>query len=375
MRIALVHSFYETEQVSGENVAVERQIAALGRAGHDVHLVARRTSDLQGKFGYKARAALTTATGRGPSPLSRLQEIRPDIVHVHNLFPNWGSDWLARWQGPVVSTLHNFRTVCARGTLARAGAECLLCPERSSVSAVLYRCYRDSAVASIPLAIATRGPIEQHPLIAGSDCVIVLSEAAASAFTALGLPSERLFVLPNFVPDGGPAAAPIEDRWLLAGRLSIEKGVVPLLKAWPPEVPLDVVGTGPEEAEARAVAPPTVRFLGSLRPDELRAVMRARQGLIFPSLSREHSPLVYLEALEAGLPVVALNGCWPADDVAAHRLGAQLDSLERAHLVEALGAVKAQRTVLSLRCRATFEERFSERRWVTRLLGVYQAVA
>lgn len=379
MRISLVHSFYSADQVSGENVVVERQRDALVRAGHEVQVVARHTDDLAARRGYRARVSFTTATGRGPSPLGELRKFEPEVVHVHNLFPNFGTSWCADWDGALVATLHNFRTICSNGTLTRDGHNCTECPAGSPLAAVRHRCYRGSALATVPLAIASRRSPNQHPLLRRAERLIVLSQFVADTYSGLGVPREKLVLLPNFVPANFISAHPlaadtVHSRWLLAGRLSPEKGSVALLAAWPPDVPLDVVGSGPDEERARSIAPSSVRFLGSVDSSTLSEMMRSAAGLVFPSTWREHSPLIYLEALMAGLPVVALRGSSPAEDVESHGLGRVVDSLDTAELREATEAVMTARRSLGQRCRESFERRFSEDRWVENLLCVYTSV-
>jgi hypothetical protein len=71
-----------------------------------VRIIAARTDALVSNGGYKLRSTVTvtvtvaTGSGSGPSPLKDLEEFRPDVVHVHNLFPNWGTGWLDGWEGP-----------------------------------------------------------------------------------------------------------------------------------------------------------------------------------------------------------------------------------------------------------------------------------
>ena len=38
-------------------------------------------------------SALTVATGRGPDAEAELAAFAPDVVHVHNTFPTWGTLW------------------------------------------------------------------------------------------------------------------------------------------------------------------------------------------------------------------------------------------------------------------------------------------
>ena len=85
-----------------------------------------RTSGIQRRT-YPLEAAATVATGLGPSPIEQLRRFRPDVVHVHNLFPNFGKRWLRTWDGPMVATMHNYRPICPAATLFRDGRVCRDC--------------------------------------------------------------------------------------------------------------------------------------------------------------------------------------------------------------------------------------------------------
>ena len=139
MKIALVHSFYRSGP-SGENAVVELQAAALSRAGHEVTVVSRSTDSLMARPLYSLEAAYRVITGRGANPLKELELLGPDVVHVHNLFPNFGDRWMFAARQPIVVTQHNFRSVCAAGILWRDGSPCELCPTVGTHHAVRNGC-------------------------------------------------------------------------------------------------------------------------------------------------------------------------------------------------------------------------------------------
>jgi len=87
MRIAVVGSFCSASQPSGENNVVQVQIMALREAGHEALSIRQDTDELQGGlFALKTGIDVALGTGRAPTPV--LRDFKPDIVHVHNLFPN-----------------------------------------------------------------------------------------------------------------------------------------------------------------------------------------------------------------------------------------------------------------------------------------------
>ncbi|MER5890863.1 glycosyltransferase family 4 protein [Streptomyces sp. NPDC001941] len=372
LRIALVHSFYASGQPSGENEAVRDQARALRAAGHEAVLVSASTDELQGSRLYPLRAAARVATGHGSSPLARLHELAPDVVHVHNLFPNFGRAWVRRWRGPLVATLHNYRPLCAAATLYREGAACTSCPDGDRWAGLRQGCYRGSRAATAPLAWAGRAGAAGDPLLARADRLVMLSPLSRDTYVRAGVPRGRTALVPNFAELPRPAPAAAGDRWVFAGRLTREKGIAELLRIWPSDVGLDVVGDGELAAECRAVAPPSVAFHGSLDRVELRARLASWRGLVFPSRWREAAPLVYVEALAAGLPVLAFDGSSVADAVRAGGTGRVVD------WDQPLGPVlkEAAESFPGLRphCRAVYEAEFTREIWARRMTALYESV-
>jgi glycosyltransferase involved in cell wall biosynthesis len=374
MRIALVHSFYASAQPSGENQVVCAQVDALRGAGHDVLLVARYTDRVILERGYRIRTGLGVATGLGPDPTADLRAFSPDVVHVHNLFPNFGTRWLSRWEGPLVATMHNLRSLCANGLLYRDGHVCTLCPDGDRLASVRHGCYHHSPIATVPLAIRNgRGPT-RDAVIARANRIIVLADRARAVFERFGVLPGDMSLVPNFVSSVNPEArsAPVDERWISVGRLSEEKGFVELLREWPRGVPLDIVGDGPLRARVDAAAFPGVRVLGSMTSTELRLALPGYTGLVFSSRSLDGGPLVVLEALEAGIPVVARDGSGGADLVRSTGCGRVYSDQESGGLAGALTAVRGGGDSLRERARASWNDRFSVTKWVAATIRTYE---
>lgn len=373
MKVALIHSYYSSRQPSGENVVVDAQAAALRAHGVDVRVVAAKTDDLEGRPGYKLRSAVNVSFGRGMSPLKELKEFNPDVVHVHNLFPNWGTDWLGEWKGPVVTTVHNFRPVCAAGTLFRDGEVCTRCPDGTSLNAVLNACYRGSKVASVPLAVRNRKGVAGDRLLARADRVILLSPRAEHLYSGFGLADDKTNVIPNFVSDVGfePGVPPGID-WVYVGRLTAEKGILNLLKYWPESAKLRVYGDGPLRQEVEAASRANIRYLGHIRHQEVPSVLAESRGLVFPSEWAEGLPLIYAEALASGRPVVAKSGNSAADDITLSGVGEVFDSWT--DIGNALERASMNQDELGVRARLHFEHSYSRLTWLEKTLEVYESV-
>jgi glycosyltransferase involved in cell wall biosynthesis len=137
------------------------------------------------------------------------------------------------------------------------------------------------------------------------DAFIALTAFGRDRFVAGGLPADRLLVKPNFAPDPGKPdgdEASGQARYgrgpfLFVGRLTVEKGIRPLLAAWrlvDGERELRIVGDGPLAGEVRAAAGSVdgVTLVGPRSREEVLAEMRSARALIFPSLWYEGMPAV-----------------------------------------------------------------------------------
>lgn len=354
---------------------VDAQIAALRSAGHKVHLLARSTDEEAHRPLHAILTGFEVSSGTGPSPTDELASFAPDIVHVHNLFPNWGKSWVKKWPGPLVATLHNYRPMYAAGVLFRDGAPCNQCEAGGSWNAIKFRCYRGSAVQSIPLAIATRRGAARDVLLERADRLIVLSERARNTYEAAGVDRSALDLVPNFVDQPkGDFGPPDGNHWVYVGRLDEAKGIKDLMNVWPDSQLLHVYGDGPLRAEIEQISRSkrNIRFFGLVKRDQIPAIISAAQGLLVPSRLAEGAiPLTYIEALAAGRPVVSVAGNGAADDIAAHRTGAVAKTFD--DIANALENVEIHWSECSARASARYRDQFTSETWLRATTAVYRS--
>lgn len=373
MRVAVVHSFYSSTLPSGENQVVQDQVDALRQAGHSVTLVSRHTDMEAQSPQYAVKTAVRVASGRGPDPTQYIARFRPDVVHVHNLFPNIGTRWLEKWSGPVVATLHNFRPLCANGLLLRDGQSCTLCPSGARWSSLKYACYRNSRPATLPLTLRNRKGPAHDRLMRRADVLVVLSERSRLTYQEFGLPPAKLALVPNFVSRAHLSHRPMpeEVRWIAAGRLTREKGFLNLLKMWPNGLPLEIFGDGPDLAELQHLAGgKAIAIMGPIDRGELRRRLSEYTGLVLPSECRENLPSVVLESFEAGLPVVARAGSGGAD--AVEDSGAGTVYFDAPSLGVALERVRAGGDQLRGLTRRAFEDTWAADTWLKAMEDQYR---
>jgi glycosyltransferase involved in cell wall biosynthesis len=319
MRILVMHSRYATGASSGENRVVDDEVALLRQRGHEVELWSPTPAG-----GVRAAARLgvdATWSREAVRVLGRMRAtLRPDVIHVHNLFPLLSPAVLRSAGAPVVLTLHNYRLLCLPATFLREGRTCERCLGGSLLPGVVHGCYRGSVAASGALA----GSLTLHRKLGTFDRVaafFAVSPFVRSKHIEAGFDPERIWVKPNFVPETARRDGPGGD-FLYLGRLSVEKGLDRLMQVWQ-QVParLVVVGDGPEREALVAAAPPNVEFRGAVDPGEVPGLLRAARALVLPSICYEGAPRTVVEAYAAGVPVIGSRLGAIADVVDEGRTG------------------------------------------------------
>src|SRR5262249_15846926 len=83
--------------------------------------------------------------------------VQPDVVHFHNTFPLLSPAAIrtaSAHRVATIQTFHNFRPICPSSTsLLRDNRVCRDCVGRMPIPAVRHACYRNSRLATAPLAL------------------------------------------------------------------------------------------------------------------------------------------------------------------------------------------------------------------------------
>lgn len=396
LRVLQVHNRYRSGSPSGENDVVDNEAGALERYGHIVERFERHSDEIE-HWGVGKKALLPGRILWSPQAYAdlakALRQGRPDVVHVHNTFPLLSSSVLnacSRQRVPVVATLHNYRLMCPAGGLFRDGAPCRECAGRLPVPAVRHRCYRGSALATLPLAISTVASRSTwRDLVSAYICV---SQAQRDKLAPLGLPARRVFIKPNLISAAEPAPVPAHhgDLAVYMGRLADYKGVRTLMKAWDLHrtlapaaaspaggLRLAIAGAGPLENEVAAwsAGRSDVEFLGLLKPAQCQSLMAGARVAVVPSESEETFGLVAVEAMRAGVPVVAARmGALPELVTDGHQ-GALFTPGDVDALAQVLCdvAVSPERYAgYGANARTAYQTRFDPEVNIVQLVSVYQ---
>ncbi len=306
MRLLILHSRYRSGPVSGENRVVEDEARLLRERGHEVDVYEPGLAQV-GPINLMRSVASTIWSGRAVKEVAeRIARDHPDVVHVHNLFPALSPAVIRAVPDGVacVMTLHNYRLLCLPSTLFRDGHVCEDCLGRSPWPGVMHGCYQESVAASGVLASS----LQLHRSVGSFrrvDLFAAISDFVREKHIQAGFPPERVVVKPNFAWPSRRRQGPGE-YFLFVGRLAAEKGVATLLRAWAGiGSELVIAGDGPDAPRLKALAGPSVRFLGPVDPERVVDLLARARAVLVPSVCYEAAGKVVLEGYAAGVPVLA----------------------------------------------------------------------
>lgn len=386
MRVLVVHNRYSSRVPSGENLAVDDDVRWLRGAGVDVvqHEV---SNDEIVSPGPLARArdgidAVWSLPARRRF-LAALDDVRPDVVHVHNLFPllSGSVPHAARKRGvPVVWTVHNRRVRCVAGGYFRDDVACHECRPGWRVPGVAHRCYAGSASASALVTVASslfRATAPRSGVTA-----IAISDAMSRWLTTIGgFPAAQVRVRHNGVagPSGQFSSAADQRTFLFLGRLSAYKGIELMLDAWrraDVDAELRIVGDGDlaDDVVAAAAADPRITWIGQVPPDRIGEQIAAARAVLVPSVWDEPFGRTAAEALAHGRPVITTGTGGLAEIVDAGSgwaTGTDPEQLARALEVAAADDLGVASRAVAARER--WSARFSPEAATAALLEIYDA--
>ncbi len=306
-RVLVLHNRYRIG--GGEERAVELQVRALQQAGVAHRLLERRSAGL-GRV--KAGVAMLRGGASSLDVASAVRDLRADVVHAHNIQPLIGPNALAAARdagAKVVLNLHNARLFCAIGVASRDGLPCHRCRHRLTLPGLALNC-RHSMPEAVVYAAALS--LYQPVVWKAVDCFVTPSRYAAGQLALLGVPADRLEVVPHYLPADAIAAESRADQGryaLTATRLSEEKGIdIAIEAAARARIPLRIAGEGPASAMLTALAHrlgAPVEFLGGVDRKGLAELVGNAAMVLLPSRYQEFGPFAALEAMAAGVPVVA----------------------------------------------------------------------
>jgi glycosyltransferase involved in cell wall biosynthesis len=301
-----------------------------------------------------------------PAAASRIRSVvrsfRPDVALVSQFAYHLSPSAIgALGDVPTVLSMMDYKAICPLGTRTLPNGSA--CVERAGVA-----CRRNECIGLLhwlrdqPRYSRIRSEMKRVRR------VICPSEWMVREFSASGIDAEQIsFGVPE--PSESFAYRPAQHpRFVYCGRLSPEKGVPLLLRAFSkfngdvPHATLTLVGDGPmrEEIERQILTlglSRSVSITGWLSAAQVDVELSTAWAVVTPSLWAEPFGIAAIEAIMRGIPVVASDSGGFAENIENDVTGLLFTPRDESSLVQSLRRVAARAVFRAGRIEAGAVER------------------
>jgi len=261
---------------------------------------------IQGLWNFKAAYSISKI----------LETLSPTntVIHIHSWTKSLSSSiirviWKEKF--PIVITLHDYFIACPNGlffdfSIKKNCSERPLsfgCIKRNCdvrhYNHKIWRCIRQlvqNKIGKIPSAI---------------NCFIFVSEFSRMILEKYLPEQKKIYLIRNPINIQFDKPTPVHNNnfYIYTGRLSKEKGVIELAKAFKDKGSnLIFVGDGECKNEILHIIP-NAKITGWVSPESVKQYLKISRALILPSLCYETQGAVVMEAAALGIPSIVPDTC------------------------------------------------------------------
>ena len=324
-----------------------------------------------------------------------IEMFKPDVIHIHNLMDS-GALRMLRSCGPVVKSIHDCRPFCIKPYPVVAsrliGNSETFC-ERTFGPACWKHCYAHAG--ETPMQRIESWSYFQPNLnalheIVKTDQLIVYSHYLKELALRKSKDAQRIHVVQLFTAaeQAASSAAPKPagiPRFLFAGRLSPEKGILKIFDALDriPQVPvkLTIAGGGPlrsavHERIKRSHPLHDIEMTGYLDQPQLYEYYHTTSVLLFPSIGSEGCPLSGIEAMYFGSTAIGFDTGGIEEWLINEKTGILLprgDVGGLADTIEELSAAPQRIAQMGHQAQQYVQKKFTRTNHIDQLLKTYRA--
>ncbi len=290
----------------------------------------------------------------------------PDICHVHNIYTQISPSILhalKEQRVPVIMTVHDHHLVTPQYNVWVSGYF-----------------HKNSYAASFMQTAAFKFHRMLKMYQNHVDLFVTPSSYLKRQLVAGGFPKDRIRVN-HYGADASELSPNFHHKGyiLFVGRLSEEKGIETVIKIARevPDVQFKIVGKGPQEKDMHRFAHKlkNVEFLGFRNGAELTQLYRNAMAVVIPSRVQDVFPLVMLESMRVGTPVIASRSGGIPEVIQDRHTGMLVTPSDLSEWVEAVLRIALDdnlRNQLSRNARHSVETQFNKTAHYQRLEKLYQ---
>ena len=301
MKILQIHNEYLIR--GGEDTILENEKTILEKKGHKVQqLIRKNKKEIKSIFDWVVVLKNLSHSNKSIKILDKYFKINklPDIVHIHNIFPLWTYsifDYFKKKKIPMVLTLHNYRLLIDKVKISNNDYE-------------KFGLFKNSKILTFLISkIFNKNKIKLTYI----SKFICYTNFQKKLYAKYKINNKKIIIKENSlqVKKKYKSWEKRKDKIIFIGRLSKEKGLLTLLKAWKiwgNEAPiLEIIGDGQEKKKLISFKNKNnlnkVLFLGKLSYEKVQKKIENSKLIIVPSEWFEPFGLIITEALSKGTPV------------------------------------------------------------------------
>lgn len=383
MRILIIHNFYQHK--GGEDVVFAQETAVLKNQGHLVE-----TATFKNKKGIRGLAQFALYPWNifaAKSIMRKVEDFYPDVVHIHNTHYAVGPlifRKLHKRKIPVVLTSHNFRLLDPSASLFHNNKVFTDTidkefPWKSVKNKVLDNSFLKTFWTAFTIYLHKKLGTWRD-----IDRILTFSEFGKQLLlrSSLQLDAQHIAIKPNFTqktPEG--IIYEKKDYFVYIGRLSEEKGIEILLKAFSScSYKLRIFGDGPlvEKVKQTAQLHSNIEYCGFQKQEALHKALSESQALLLPSICFEGMPMTIIEAFAIGTPVIASKLGILEEMVKEGQNGLLFEPNNAESIINALNIWQTlsveEKKIISENCQKDFSNKYSVQKNVILLESIYQEV-
>lgn len=317
-----------------------------------------------------------------------IEKEKPDVVHINLVHRHLTLSIvraIKKFNIPVVFTLHDVNCICPNHTMLSENKVCEDCLKGNCTSCIKKKCVKNSTAKSLLSAVEALN-YKRMRVYDDVDLYICPSDFYRKKHQESGITKSKIIHKKNFLPLGTEFSCETkhEDYFLYFGRLSQEKGIMTLIKAFEKsesKSPLYILGTGDMEDEIKLYIKNhklenRVKLFGFKTGEELKSFVKKAKCIVLPSEWYENGPYAIMEAMSVGKPVIVSNiGGLP--EIVQHKVtGFIFEPWSVEQLSACIDEVNSlsfeEYEKMSEKATATAKELFDADRYYTELMACYK---
>ena len=310
-KILVIHNKYRLE--GGEDIAIQNELKVL-KKNFETHIL-YFDNEIESYIRQFFYFLFNKNNKSIKKILTTIESYNPDLIYLHNTWFKISPGIfkpLIKLNTPIFLKIHNFRFFCTRYILSskhlEQGSECRCCGMQKKDVGIFNKYFLDSSLRSFFVLIYGRKYIKI--LNNNKINILVLTHFQKKFMKRIGIRNKNIFIHRNFLEAEDYTVNETTENYLTyAGRISTEKGVEELIKAFNnvslDNLKLKILGDGPDFSRLSNIyKSENIEFLGQVSNLETLNIIKKSIAVVTATRLYEGQPTLLCEASILGIPAI-----------------------------------------------------------------------